>query len=381
MQYPPATFAASAKAIRHATGVPVLYAGRVNDPAIAEQLLADGVADLVGMTRALLADPELPRKVRAGRTEEIRKCVGCNTCIGTVVHAEVKTARCAVNPHVGRETTWLDAERAARARRVVVVGGGPAGIEAALAAVARGHRVTVLEREDAVGGLLRVAARAPRRDAFLDYPVWAAGELARRGVEVRCGVQATAETVRALAPDAVVVATGGVVRPAEFAGAERPQVVQFTDVLTERVPVGRRVLVVSEDDHMITPSVADFLASRGHAVEIVHKWLMIAEQVDRYTKGIVFHRLHAQGVVITPSTRVRRIDDDGSIVLFDVHTGEERLRTGIDTVVLCLGTVPNDGVYRALEGQVPERHLAGSAFAPRGLADATLHGASVGRLL
>ena len=122
------------------------------------------------------------------------------------------------------------------------------------------------------------------------------------------------------------------------------------------------------------------LPSRGHQVEILHKWLMIAEQVERYTKGIVFQRLYAHGVTITPSTRVRAVDGD-RVTTYNVHTGTERTLAGIDSVVLCLGAVPNDGLFAALRPVVPEIHLVGSAFAPRGLADATLHGASVGRLL
>ena len=380
MQYPVATFAPQAAAIRKAVPVPVLCAGRVNDPAVAERLLVDGVADLVGMTRALLADPEMPRKARAGRTDEIRKCIGCNTCIGTVIHAEVKVARCAVNPGVGREIEWGTVASAPRAKRVVVVGGGPGGIETALIAAARGHRVTLLEREPALGGLLQVAGRAPERQAFLDYPRWAVGELARRGVTVELNTVASAASVRALAADAVVIATGGRPRPAEFPGADGPTVVQFADVLTERVDVGHRVVVVSEDDHMITPSVADFLASRGHQVEILHKWLMIAEQVERYTKGIVFQRLYAQGVTITPSTRVRAVAA-GTVTAYNVHTGTEHVLHSVDPVVLCLGALPNDALYAELRAAVPEIHLVGSAFAPRGLAEATLHGASVGRLL
>jgi 2,4-dienoyl-CoA reductase-like NADH-dependent reductase (Old Yellow Enzyme family)/thioredoxin reductase len=380
MQYPVAAFAAAVAAIRRAVAVPVVYAGRAVDAATAERLLADGTADLVGMTRALLADPDLPAKVRAGRPADVRPCIGCNTCIGRVVHGEVKTAICAVNPDVGHEADWTPLARAPRRRRVVVVGGGPAGIEAARSAAARGHRVVLLERGPQLGGMLRVAARAPRRDSFAAFPDWAARALAALGVEVRRGVEATAEVVLALEPDAVVVATGARPRRMDVPGAGPDRVVDFVAALTDAAPVGTHVVIASEDDHMLTPSVADYLAARGRRVEVLQKWLLPAEQVDRYSKGIVLERLRRARVVMHPSALVRAMEDR-TVLARDVHTGETLRIEDVDTLVLSLGMESDDALYRALAGRVADLHRVGSAFAPRHLADATQHGASVGRLL
>ena len=380
MQVGVAAYADQAAAIRRCVDVPVLYAGRVNDPVVAERLLAEGAADLIGMTRALLADPDFPRKLAAGRGDEIRKCIACNTCIGKVIHAEVKTPLCAVNPVVGHEREWANVRPAAMSKRVVVIGAGPAGLETARVAAERGHVVTVLERSEAVGGLMRVAARAPRREAFLDFPRFARRALERLGVDLRLGSEATLPAVLALRPDTVVVATGSRPRCAEFPGADRPNVVDFVSVLSGTAEVGARVVVVSEDDHMATPSVADYLAAQGKQVEILHKWLMIGDKIDRYTKGVVFHRLYDQGVVIHPSTRVRAVEGR-TVVAYNSHTGAERRIDGVDSVVLCLGTQSDDRLYHEMKGQVGERYLVGSAFAPRLIADATQHGANVGRLL
>lgn len=380
MQVPVAAYAEHAAAIRRCVDVPVLYAGRVNDPFVAERLLVEGAADLIGMTRALLADPDFPRKLAAGRASEIRKCIACNTCIGKIIHAEVKTPLCAVNPVVGHEHEWANVRPATRAKRVVVVGAGPAGLEAARVAAERGHRVILLERSDGVGGLMRVAARAPRREAFLDFPRFALGALERLGVDLRLGTEATAAGVLALNPDAVVVATGSRPRRATFPGADEPHVVDFVAVLSGAANVGMRVVVVSEDDHMATPSVADYLAAQGRQVEILHKWLMPGGKIDRYTQGVVFQRLYAQGVVIRPSTRVRAVEGR-TVLTYNSHSGAEERLEEVDSVVLCLGTESEDRLYHELKGQVPEHHLVGSAFAPRLVADATQHGAHVGRLL
>jgi 2,4-dienoyl-CoA reductase-like NADH-dependent reductase (Old Yellow Enzyme family)/thioredoxin reductase len=380
MQYAVAAFAEAVGAIRRAVSTPVVYAGRAVDAVVAERLLADGTADLVGMARALLADPDLPAKTRAGRVADVRPCIGCNTCIGRVVHGEVKTAVCAVNPEVGHEGTWGALGRAARSKRVVVIGGGPAGLEAARIAAARGHRVVLLESASEVGGMLRVAARAPCREALGAFPTWAAQALAALDVDVHLGVRATPDLVLDLAPDAVVVATGARARRMTVPGAPVGSVVDFVQALTDTAPVGEHVVIASEDDHMMTPSVADYLAQGGRRVEIAQKWLLPADQVDRYSKGIVLERLHRAGVVMHPSTRVLAMDGRTALGR-DVHTGREVRFEDVDTLVLSLGMESDGGLYHALVGRVPELHRIGSAFAPRYLAEATQHGASVGRLL
>lgn len=380
MQYPVAAFAEHAAAIRRAVSIPVLYAGRVNDPVVAERLLADGAADLIGMTRALLADPELPAKARAGRFAAIRKCIACNSCIAKVVHAEVKTPICAVNPDVGHERDWDPLAPAAVRKTVLVIGGGPAGLEAARVAAARGHAVTLLERGSSLGGMMRIAARAPRREALLDFPTWAAEELARLGVDVRLGVAATRELVLAFGADAVIVATGARPRRRSIPGGSAVPIHDFHAVLSGEVTVRGHVVVVSEDDHMLTPSLADFLAEGGARVEILHKWLGVAEAVDRYSKGIVLHRLLAGGVRIHPSTQPRALDGR-TLLAVDAHAGRELRIEDVDAIVLSIGMASDDALYRALERRVPETYCVGSAFAPRYLAEATQHGAAVGRLL
>ncbi len=381
MQYGVAPFAAHAAAIKRAApDVPVLYAGRVNDVAVAEELVASGAVDLVGMTRAMLADSEMLAKARDGRIDEIRKCIGCNTCIGKVVHGEVKTPLCAVNPEVGFEAEWARVGRAAKSRRVVVVGAGPAGLEAARVAAERGHAVTLLEKGKELGGMIRLAARAPGREAFLDFPRFAEGALQRAGVSVLLGVEAELDTVLELTPDVVVTATGARPRRGSSAAVANGRAFDFTEVLRGGIDLGERVVLVSEDDHMFTPSVADYVASRGCHVEILHKWLSIGDQVERYTRGIVFYRLYSNGVVIHPSTRLVSFDA-GVVRAANCLTGAVTEIADVDSIVWSLGLESDDSLARSLKGRVGELFNVGSSFAPRFMAEATQHGANAGRLI
>lgn len=347
---------------------------------LAERLLAEGTADLIGMPRATIADPEFALKVREGRLDEIRKCIACNTCIGRVVHDEDKTPSCAVNPVIGHELEWKSMAPAAQRKRVVVIGGGPAGLETARAAAGRGHQVIVLEQGSELGGQLLIAAKAPRREGFLDFPRYHQFQVGLLGIDLRLNTAATPEMVAGLKPDAVVVATGSVPRQLEIPGAEQPNVVQACDVLAGQATVGQRVVIISEDDAMETPSVADFLAAQGKQVEILHKWLMMGDRIERYTRGIVYYWLYKNGVVISPSTRVRAIERN-TVIAFNAHSGDERVIEQVDTVVASLGSRPDDRIYAALQGKVAELYLVGAAFAPRRLWEATQHGANVGKLL
>jgi hypothetical protein len=212
MRCPEATFLHLARAIKTRVAVPVVAVGRLHDPGLAERVVAEGQADLVALGRQLIADPEWPRKVRQGRLDEIRPCIACNTCVDGM--REGARIQCLVNPVAGRETEF-ELRPAGRPRTILVVGGGPAGMEAARLLAWRGHRVTLVERERELGGQLRLAAKAPvfqnvetEPAALLKLVEFLSWRLSRAGVDVRLGQDATTGLVRQFQPDAVVLATG-----------------------------------------------------------------------------------------------------------------------------------------------------------------------------
>lgn len=366
--------------VRSVAAVPTLYAGRVFDPYVAEELLTAGVCDLVGVTRASIADPEFGVKAREGRLSEIRWCIGCNRCIdnaeqghGTGLAAKGSRAICSVNPVVGNERLWRKATATSPSRRrVVVVGAGPAGLEAARVARLRDHDVTVLERAHQIGGQLRLAARAPGRDQFANFVEFLGEEMSRLGIPVVLGQAVDAEMVLALRPDAVVCATGS--RPRlPLHAPPGLDLVQAWDVLAGRSNLGPRVAVVSEEDGMVTPSVAEYLAAAGHEVLVFHHWAGVASAVGRYTSGTVLRRLEEAGVRLADHLRLHEVVGR-TLVLASTLTGCRRTVDDIDSVVVSCGSTPDAQIHRELTGRVVGLTLVGDAWAPRGIHEATEQG-------
>jgi dimethylglycine catabolism A len=362
-------FAAAVKAV---VRVPVIVAGRVVHPAQAEEVLAEGWADAVAMTRALIADPELPRKAAAGRIDEIRICTGASeACLGRRIQG--KTIACIQNPTIGREAELGETRSAARARRVVVAGGGVAGLEAARMAAHRGHRVILLEATRELGGQLRALWRAPARQSYAEVVRWLASEVARTGVEVRLETEATVETILgawAKGPEAVVVATGARPRALEVPVADGAHVVSAEDVLLGRSTPGRRVLVVDYQGHMPGPGAAEYLADRGHDVEVVTRFFSVGEDVDPRLKTSVYTRFYQKGITMTPLSVVQEVGP-GWVRLANTLTNQERT-VEADTVVTALGGRAENELERALGGRGFEVHVVGDALAPRTIHDAIL---------
>jgi 2,4-dienoyl-CoA reductase-like NADH-dependent reductase (Old Yellow Enzyme family)/thioredoxin reductase len=363
---------------RSVVRVPVIVAGRVSTPEQAEAALAAGVCDLVGMTRALIADPELPRKAADGRLEDIRVCVGASEgCIGRL--RQGKAIGCVQNPVIGREGELAAIQPATRIKRVVVVGGGAAGLEAARVAAIRGHRVTLLEATRHLGGQILAAARAPKREDYGQIAAWLAGQVRTLGVDVRLNTGATAADVLALGPDAVVVATGATARVPDLPGVELSHVATTVDVLLGRVTPGRRVVVVDEDGHFAAPTTADLLAGRGCQVTLISRYFMVGEDIDEGLRSDLYARLYGQGVVLQPLTAASAIVPGGVRTRHTFSGAEATLEA--DTVVLSFGGKANDRLFHELDGRVPELRLVGDAVSPRRIHDALLDGTRAARAL
>jgi 2,4-dienoyl-CoA reductase-like NADH-dependent reductase (Old Yellow Enzyme family) len=347
--------------------VPVIVAGRIRRPETAERALAEGKTDFVGIGRAQLADPEWVTKARDGRGDEIRLCVGivqdCRRNDGIA---------CTIHARTGREAEWGPPTRATAARRVVIVGGGPAGLEAARVAAESGHDVVLHERSDVLGGQLRIAAAGPTRQELLDFVAYLERELRRLGVDVRRGSEATRDDVLADNPDLVVCAAGATPEQPAFPIAGDARVATIWDLLagaTGDVPA--RAIVVDDGSgfwHAI--SATEYLAERGASVELVTPAAGIGLAIPHESALNVARRLGARGVRARVLTRVAGVD--GSTVSLAEGFGREAAEVHADLVVVRTALRANDGLARELDGAGPAVATIGDASAPRRLNHAVL---------
>ncbi len=362
MDAPPAAYLHLASAIKAEIDLPVFHALRITDPATASRALEEGHVDMVGMTRALISDPHFVNKLREGRDDDIRQCVGAVYCIDRVLQA--KDALCIQNPSTGREATLPHASaKAPRKRRVVVVGAGVAGMEAARVSAERGHDVVLFEREAQTGGQVNLATKVAWRESLSGIPRWLDHQVRKLGVDLRLSIAPTAEQVRAEKPDVVIVATGGRPNPGNFKGVELAT--STWDILAGRVAPAERVLLVDDHGADQAPSVGEFMAERGAQVEIVTPERQLLSEVGMINFSAYLRRLYARGVVITPDTSVAEIYREGNTlvaVLRNEFTQEEEERV-VDQVVAEHGTLPNDELYQALrphslnDGEIDMRAL------------------------
>jgi 2,4-dienoyl-CoA reductase-like NADH-dependent reductase (Old Yellow Enzyme family) len=364
----PAHWAALCGHLKGATDLPVVYAGLVMNARVAAQVLADGQADVVGINRATIADPDLPAKARAGRLEEIRPCVGVNDCINRII-VDGLSFGCAVNPAAGRELE--PRPRAASPRKILVVGGGPAGMETAALAAERGHDVTLWERAPELGGQMALAARSAIHASFRQLIEYQQLRLGRVGVALRLDKEGTPDDIASFGADAVVLAVGAPARRPEVAGVELPFVYQLDDVLNGTVRPAGRVVVVAQHDHMPPLVVADVLANDiGAQVILVHQSLAPAPDAGRYTVGAALSRILGSGAEIITMHRVVGIEP-GVVHLRDVFAGSPRDVIGVEAVVLACGRQPDPTLRRQLRDRVGEVHVLGDAYAPRRITFAT----------
>jgi dimethylglycine catabolism A len=376
-EVPEAAYAELAGAMRAAADVPVLVAGRILDGETAERCLRETGVDLVAMTRAIIADPDLPRRLQDGARS--RPCISINEgCIGRLYSG--LPMWCSVNPAI-REPRLSAPAPAGRQCRVVVVGGGVAGMEAARGAASRGHHVIVLERRAELGGRARLALARPGRRRWGLYLDWLEAELADAGVELRVGVDADADTVLAEQPDAVVLATGSVLRT-EAVPPGPLAVLDADAVLEDGAPApshGTGAVVVDDEYGFVAPTVAETLAARGWEVEIVTALPGVATEIDPTQQPFVLRRLERARVRLGPNLECVRSEPAG-VILRHVHAGNQTHRHGVGLIVIAGHRRAAPGPRAALRERRPdlELHVVGDALAPRTLLDAVAEGARAG---
>jgi len=370
MAVPQGCYVGYAMSIKEAIGgkVPVIAVGRIRDPLMAEQIISQGKADFVAMGRALLADPDLPNKAAEGKFEDIRRCIGCNEgCIGRLTKGLDIT--CTVNPLVGREAEFDLSQPAPRAKKVMVVGAGPAGLEAALIAALRGHRVTLYEREAELGGQVRVAAVPPYKAELRDLVDHLVGQVRKVGVTVKTEKEVTLGTVEAASPDVIIVATGGVpVRP-EIPGADRDNVVLARDVLTGKARTGQRVVIVGGG--LVGCETAEFLADKGKTVTVVEMLPAIASDVEARTRTLLLRRMKEKNITVMVETVVEEIGPNEVIVN---TKGERGTIADVDTVVLAVGYRSDNTLLELLQKSGTKAVGVGDCIKPRRILDAIHEG-------
>jgi N,N-dimethylglycine/sarcosine dehydrogenase len=365
---------------RRAVGLPTLVAGRIVEPEMAEAALAGGV-DLVAMTRAVIADPDLPKKIGEGRRP--RPCIGLNDgCIGRLYQG--MPMWCSVNPAI-REPGLADVVRADRAARVVVAGGGVAGLEAARAAALRGHEVVLFERRPVLGGRARLAGLRSGRDRWERYIDWLRAEAEAAGAEIRTGVEADAEAVLAQKPEAVIVATGSVLRPeARLPG---PLPVFDVDELLEGGaaalpdPSAGVALILDDDGGQLAPTAAEVLVAAGFRVEIATTHPAVGDLIDATQLPFILQRLARDGVRLTPNV-IGVASSPGCVTLRHVYSAQEELREGIALVVIAGGRKALVTLRDDLAEVAPGLAVivVGDALSPRTLLDAVAEGARAGAI-
>jgi len=363
MLVPRGGFAYLSAEIKKVVSVPVIIAHRINDPFTAEKILREGMADMVAMFRALLADPELPIKAKEERFDEIRICVACNQgCLDRVFGGQPIT--CLVNPTVGREAEFRNL-KAERRKKVVIVGGGPGGCMAAELLAKKGHEVVLFERTNMLGGQLNIAAKSPLAYEFAEVGKYFMNVLPKLGVKIYYNIEADVSKVLAEKPDVVIVAVGASPLIPPIPGVE--SAVTAFDVLMNKVEVGKRVVVIGGGG--VGCNTAAKLADEGKDVTLVEMLPKIGQDIGITTRWTVLLYLRERGVKILTNKRAVEIKR-GALVIEDVQSGE-RNEIPCDTVILAVGTKPNDGLYDELVGKVPEVYKIGDCAKPRKAIDAT----------
>jgi len=363
MPYPQGWRVYLAEEIKKAVGIPVITVGVIREPRVAEEILEANKADFVALGRALIADGEWPNKALVGEEKSIRKCISCNECV-VARHVEDAPLRCTLNPAVGKSRDFSQIDPAEAKRKIIVIGGGPAGMEAARVAALRGHHATLYEKEERLGGALNIASVPPGKEKLNWVTEYYDYELSRLGVEIHLGKMADAEIVRALQPGTVVLATGSEPAVPDIPGVDGPNVLIAQDLLAKRMHfAGQRIAIIGGG--LLGLETAEYLAAQGNAVTVLKRYETIARSIEPLYAEYLLRQLSEGKVEILTEVEVKEITSSGVIV--GDRQGESKLMAA-DWVVMAREPRPATGLARELEDLHPI--VIGDAYKPRKIIDA-----------
>jgi 2,4-dienoyl-CoA reductase-like NADH-dependent reductase (Old Yellow Enzyme family)/thioredoxin reductase len=353
----------------------VMLGQRINDPDLAEQIVQDGVADIVLLGRALLSDPYFPKKIAQGKKKSIKKCVACNYCVDRLAYG--KSIRCMLNPVLGFERYYAQLPRANNPKSVMVIGGGAAGMEAARVAAEKGHRVTLAEMSDALGGQIKYAASAPHKEELSHIIEFYEYELDMLGVEIRLNTMVDDEVIKQLNPDAVILATGAEAVIPSIPGVTQTNVKTAKSILENSDSIKNQSVVIVGGGSL-GAEIAEMLALKNNKVTIIEKKDAIAEDLGIMV-ALDFHdRLDALPIDRVTGATVERIEEDK--VIYATSKGEKVI-INADTVVLATGYTPNkmlESVLKEMEGDVV---MIGDCISPRKIVNAIHEGFHAARVI
>jgi 2,4-dienoyl-CoA reductase-like NADH-dependent reductase (Old Yellow Enzyme family)/thioredoxin reductase len=356
--------------IKKVVSIPVVAVGRI-DLQLGEELLREKKVDLVAIGRPQIADPHLIRKTIEGKMDDITPCIACNHCVDDMMTLDI-SLRCSVNACVGREREYKITP-AQKTKRVLVVGGGPSGMEAARVAALRGHEVILFEKQSELGGQLILAVKPPRKDEIQLFTNYLAVQVKKLGVKFEIGKEADVTSIKKINPDAVILATGVTSLIPEIPGIDHRSVITAEEVLSGK-RTGKRVIIIGGG--LVGCETAEFLAERGKTVKIVEMLNEVAEGVCISVKVGLIQRLKASGVAMLTGLKCDEITQKGMIIA--TGKGGKRQTIEADTVVLAAGAKPNIDLLQALEGVVSELHLVGDCAKPGRILQAISDGYRIG---
>ncbi|MFC1822518.1 FAD-dependent oxidoreductase [Thermodesulfobacteriota bacterium] len=363
----------SAEKIKKAIKLPVMAVGRINDPLLAADIISKGKADLVCIGRGMLADPEMPKKVKEGQLDDIRTCIACNTCMQSIFR--IGRVECLVNPTLGREKE-MEIIPAAAAKKVMVIGGGPAGMDAAWVASKRGHEVHLYERQSAFGGQLLIGSVPSHKKELLNLVNFLERQLHKHGVTCHRNLEVTLDRIKALNPDVVVLATGSIPITPTLPGIEKSIVTPLTDILNGGQPEQMATIVIGGG--ATGCEVALHLAENGNPVTIIEQLPAVGRGMEAQTKIVLLRKLQENNVRILTRHQLSGIEDDGIHVL--APEGNERFFKA-DRVVMAVGNRPENHLYDQIKALGLEVHLIGDCVEARSAKAAIYEGAVVGRII